>query len=366
MLFFACFWCMIDFRSISNAYCLFFCFPLLSSYSFAIPYSNVILLPFSSLPIQSASIFYKIGLFNFCIEQPSQTISCGIVSLVLQIKEFLYSYLCMSDSMIGSIFYFTTGLHGAHVFSGLLSFFFLLMSCVFISSHQSSIHTRNITWTNNFLAFHVTKIALLVIGFLGCIVWGHHTFMVGFDINTRAHYTSVTSIIAIPTGMKILNRLSSIWSGCTWFTTTLSWIIGFVYASSSGGSSGLVLANVILDVLPHDTYFVVSHSHHVSSLGAVYTIYAAFYNYWMILSSYFCFHDLIGRIHFMWFFISPNPIFFSMHSLGIFGFPRRIYDYPILFFKFHWFNTFGLIGVVLPVFLFVVGFLMFAKIKVTR
>ena len=172
-------------------------------------------------------------------------------------------------------------------------------------------------WLNNFLAFHVTKIALLVIGFLGCIVWGHHTFMVGFDINTRAHYTSVTSIIAIPTGMKILNRLSSIWSGCTWFTTTLSWIIGFVYASSSGGSSGLVLANVILDVLPHDTYFVVSHSHHVSSLGAVYTIYAAFYNYWMILSSYFCFHDLIGRIHFMWFFYNDIYFIFATDILFI-------------------------------------------------
>ena len=98
------------------AWCLFFCFPLLSSNSFAIPYSNVILLFFSSLPIQSASIFYKIGLFNLSIEQLSQTISCGIIFLILQIKEFLYSFLNISDSMIGSIFYFTTGLHGVHVF----------------------------------------------------------------------------------------------------------------------------------------------------------------------------------------------------------------------------------------------------------
>ena len=201
-------------------------------------------------------------------------------------------------------------------------------------------------------------IALLVIGFLGCIVWGHHMFMVGFDINTRAYYTSVTAIIAIPTGMKIMNWLSSIWSGCSYLTTMLYWIIGFLYSSSFGGFSGLVLANVVLDVLLHDSYFVVSHFHYVPALGAVYTIYAAFYNYWMIFSSYFYFHDFIGRIHFMGFFISSNLIFFSMHSLGIFGFPRRIFDYPILFFKFSWLNTFGLVGVVLAIIFFVVGLIL--------
>ena len=195
-------------------------------------------------------------------------------------------------------------------------------------------------------------IALLVIGFLGCIVWGHHMFMVGFDIDTRAYYTSVTSIIAIPTGMKIMNWLASIWSGCSFLNTTLFWIIGFLYSFSFGGFSGLVLANVILDVLLHDSYFVVSHFHYVLSLGAVYTIYAAFYNYWMIFSSYLLFNDFLGRIHFISFFISSNLIFFSMHSLGIFGFPRRIFDYPVLFFRFHWLNSFGLVGVVLSMFLF--------------
>ena len=128
MLFFSCFWGLINFRFISNAFSFFFCFPLLSSYSFAIPYSNVIILLFSSLAIQSAQIFYKVGLFIGCIEQLAQTISSGIVFLVLQIKEFLYSYLSISDCMIGSIFYFTTGLHGAHVFFGCLYFYIILLS----------------------------------------------------------------------------------------------------------------------------------------------------------------------------------------------------------------------------------------------
>jgi heme/copper-type cytochrome/quinol oxidase subunit 1 len=183
-------------------------------------------------------------------------------------------------------------------------------------------------------------------------------FMVGFDIDTRAYYTSVTSIIAIPTGMKIMNWLASIWSGCSFLTVPQFWIIGFLYSFSFGGFSGLVLANVVLDVVLHDSYFVVGHFHYVLSLGAVYTIYAAFYNYWMIFSSYFCLNDFLGRIHFMAFFISSNLIFFSMHSLGIFGFPRRIFDYPVLFLRFNWLNSFGLVGVVLSMFFFLSSLLL--------
>jgi len=130
MLFFACFWGELNFRFIGNAFSLFFCFPLLSSYSFAIPYSNVIILVFSSLPIQSALILYKVGLFMCCIEFLSQTISCGIVFMILQIKEFFYSFVSISDCMIGSIFYFTTGLHGSHVFIGLLCLFVILINMI--------------------------------------------------------------------------------------------------------------------------------------------------------------------------------------------------------------------------------------------
>jgi len=110
-----------------NAFSLFFCFPLLSCYSFSLPYSNLLILLFSSLPIQSACIFYKVGLFIGCIEQLGQTISCGIVFLVLQIKEFFYSFVSISDCIFGSIFYFTTGLHGMHVIFGLLYFFSVLV-----------------------------------------------------------------------------------------------------------------------------------------------------------------------------------------------------------------------------------------------
>jgi cytochrome c oxidase subunit 1 len=85
----------------------------------------------------------------------------------------------------------------------------------------------------------------------------------------------------------------------------------------------------------HDSYFVVGHFHYVLSLGAVYTIFAAIYNFIIVLSSFFYYNDFIGRIHFCLSSISSNVIFFSMHSQGILGFPRRIFDYPLFYFKFN-------------------------------
>lgn len=196
-------------------------------------------------------------------------------------------------------------------------------------------------------------IALLIIGFLGCIVWGHHMFMVGFDIDTRAYYTSVTSIIAIPTGMKVFNWMATAWAGIGFFTTAILFCWGFMFHFSFGGFTGLILANIVIDVVPHDSYFVVSHFHYVPSLGAVYTIYAAFFNYWIIFSSYYWFYDFLGRIHFTAFFISSNLIFFSMHSLGLYGFPRRIFDYFIIFVRYNRFSAFGLVGIIIPLLFFI-------------
>ena len=133
MLFVACFWCLINFRFISNAFSLFFSFPLLSCYSFSIPFSNLCILLFSSLPLQSAQIFIKIGFLNNTIESLGQSLSCGLLFIILQLKEFLYSYFSLSDCLIGSIFYFTTGLHGIHVIIGTFLFFLILFFIQFSS-----------------------------------------------------------------------------------------------------------------------------------------------------------------------------------------------------------------------------------------
>jgi len=198
-------------------------------------------------------------------------------------------------------------------------------------------------------------IALFLIGLLGCIVWGHHMFIVGFDIDTRSYFTSATSIIAIPTGIKLLNWLLTMWSNVIFLITPLFFIIGFLLSFSFGGFTGLILANNIVDIILHDSYFVVAHFHYVLSLGAVYSIFSSFYNYYLFFSP-FIFNDFIGRLSFISFFISSNLLFFPMHSLGILGFPRRVFDLNIFFFRFNFINSFSLIGIIFSLILFLLSF----------
>ena len=131
MLFFACFWCYINFRLIGSVLLLFY-FPLLSCYSFSIPFSNLLILLFSSLPIQCSQIFIKIGFLSYSIEGLGQSPSAGFYSIILQCKEFLYSYFSLTDCLIGSIYYFTTGLHGFHVLIGSFLFFIILFFIMFL------------------------------------------------------------------------------------------------------------------------------------------------------------------------------------------------------------------------------------------
>lgn len=119
-----------------------------------------------------------------------------------------------------------------------------------------------------------------------------------------------------------------------------------------GGLTGLILANCIIDTLIHDTYFVVGHFHYVLSLGAVYSIYASFYCYINYLGMMNGINELIGTIHYMLIFFSSNIVFLSMHSLGIMGLPRRIFDYPICYFRYNWFQGLGIVGVIVSICIF--------------
>lgn len=193
--------------------------------------------------------------------------------------------------------------------------------------------------------------AMLSIGLLGCLVWGHHMFNVGFDIDSRAYFTTATSIIAIPTGIKIFNWVATLWTANFQFNSSFYFFIGFLFSFTFGGFTGIILANVIVDILLHDSYFVVAHFHYVLSLAAVYSIFSAFYQYFRLFTLIIL-AEFFGRLHFISFFIFSNLIFFTMHSLGILGHSRRIFDYPILFSKFHWFQSLGIIGFLLAMLLF--------------
>ena len=196
--------------------------------------------------------------------------------------------------------------------------------------------------------------AMVAIGVVGFIVWAHHMYTTGLDVDTKMYFTAATMVIAVPTGIKIFSWIATMWGGSISFKSPMVWAIGFIFLFTVGGVTGVVLANGGIDDNLQDTYYVVAHFHYVLSLGAVTSLFAGFF-YWFPKMSGRWHSEFLSHLQFAVFFVGVNLIFFPMHFLGMNGMPRRYPDYAPAFEHWNTVATYGYMVMSVSILIFFVN-----------
>jgi cytochrome c oxidase subunit 1 len=168
--------------------------------------------------------------------------------------------------------------------------------------------------------------SILAIGLLSFIVWGHHMFVTGMNPFLGSVFVFTTLLIAIPSAVKVFNYITTLWKGNIVYTPGMLFSIGLVSSFITGGVTGIVLADSTLDIVVHDTYFVVAHFHIVMGLSAIFGMFAGVYHWFPKMFGRML-NTKLGYAHFWITIITAYGVFFPMHFIGLAGSPRRYYSY---------------------------------------
>ncbi|HEX6761553.1 MAG TPA: cytochrome c oxidase subunit I [Gaiellaceae bacterium] len=174
--------------------------------------------------------------------------------------------------------------------------------------------------------YKAVAFSTLGIAFFSMLVWAHHMFAVGLPVGLNIFFMLSSMVIAVPTGIKIINWLATMWRGNISFDTPMLWALGFISVFTIGGLSGIFLAAFPIDQAVTDSYFVVAHMHYVMFGGSVFGMFGALYYWWPKMFGKRL-DERLGRWHFWLVFVGFNATFFPQHMLGLLGMPRRVYTY---------------------------------------
>ena len=185
--------------------------------------------------------------------------------------------------------------------------------------------------------------AVAAIAILSFIVWAHHMFTTGMPVTSQLFFMYATMLISVPTGVKVFNWVATMWKGSMTFETPMLFAVGFIFVFTMGGFTGLILAVTPIDIIVHDTYYVVAHFHYVLVAGSLFALFAGFY-YWAPKWTGHMYPETAGKIHFWLSLITINITFFPMHFLGLAGMPRRYADYATQFTDYNMIVSIGAFG----------------------
>jgi heme/copper-type cytochrome/quinol oxidase subunit 1 len=307
-------------------------------------------IPFHRLPIFVLSIF--ITAFLLILSLP---VLAGAITMLL------------TDLNFNTTFFDPVGGGDLVLFQDLFWFFghpevyililpgFGIISHIIMSGAKRSIF--------GYLGMVYTMLSIVVLEF---IIWAHRMNTVGLDIDNRAYFTAATISIAVTTGIQFFSWFATLWGSSIEFKAPMLFALGFNFLLTVGGVTFVVLANSGLDMVLHDTYYVVGHFYYLLSMGAIFSIFGGlYYGFSKITGTRYS--EILSQIHFWVFFIGVNLTFFPMHFLGVAGMPRRISDYPDAFYFFNKIFNWGaeILAFSLVIFLFLVLEALLNKNKVS-